>query len=202
MNQSIEKKIDDCRKMAQMKKDFIKSIKEENAREWEKIQNESEAVYLYHSCREESFPKKYGLKCRKVTVAGIVKKEEDGTYTLTIAWAKCHTNDNYDRKMGNLIAARRAFNGQSFVVFSDSAVKPMVLSGFSTPVLKNNFMPIAASIVDIFEDYVDVKTKEVSPVDDSELMGVLWDEDFERPSEKEIDFDNTDVDINPSDFEV
>lgn len=134
------------------KKNLIAEAKANLAREWEETCAQYEGVYVFRSeLNTDQF--ELPMRLRKVTVVGVVKKNDEGTYDLQIAWSKCHEKDNYSRKVGNMIALRRATKvNEKFIAEDHVKVLPLVLKNFTTDRLKEVFVPIATLIVDNFED--------------------------------------------------
>lgn len=147
----IEKRIENARSVKESRNQLLQLIKEENRKEWQSIKDSCEKLYVFRSDNDVFAD----FKCCKITVVGIVKKAEDGTYTLTVAWTQLHREDNYNRKTGNIIAARRANEPNKAYMFRGVNIRPLVLTGFSSPDLFNNFKLVAASIIDSFEYFVD-----------------------------------------------
>ena len=152
----IEKRIENARSVKENRKHFLQTIKEENRKEWQDIKDSCENLYVFRSDKiTEDIEYDMDFKCCKITVVGIVKKADDGTYTLSVAWTQLHREDNYNRKTGNIIAARRANEPNKTYMFRGVNVRPLVLTGFSSPDILDNFKLVAASIVDSFEYFVD-----------------------------------------------
>ena len=152
----IEKRIENARSVKENRKHFLQTIKEETRKEWQDIKNSCEKLYVFRSDKiTEDIEYDMDFKCCKITVVGIVKKADDGTYTLSVAWTQLHREDNYNRKTGNIIAARRANEPNKTYMFRGVNVRPLVLTGFSSPDILDNFKLVAASIVDSFEYFVD-----------------------------------------------
>ena len=152
----IEKRIENARSVKENRKHFLQTIKEETRKEWQDIKNSCEKLYVFRSDKiTEDIEYDTDFKCCKITVVGIVKKADDGTYTLSVAWTQLHREDNYNRKTGNIIAARRANEPNKTYMFRGVNVRPLVLTGFSSPDILDNFKLVAASIVDSFEYFVD-----------------------------------------------
>ena len=152
----IEKRIENARSVKENRKQFLQTIKEENRKEWQDIKDSCENLYVFRSDKiTEDIEYDMDFKCCKITVVGIVKKADDGTYTLSVAWTQLHREDNYNRKTGNIIAARRANEPNKTYMFRGVNVRPLVLTGFSSPDILDNFKLVAASIVDSFEYFVD-----------------------------------------------
>ena len=152
----IEKRIENARSVKENRKQFLQTIKEENRKEWQDIKDSCEKLYVFRSDKiTEDIEYDTDFKCCKITVVGIVKKADDGTYTLSVAWTQLHREDNYNRKTGNIIAARRANEPNKTYMFRGVNVRPLVLTGFSSPDILDNFKLVAASIVDSFEYFVD-----------------------------------------------
>lgn len=152
----IEKRIENARSVKENRKHFLQTIKEENRKEWQDIKDSCENLYVFRSDKiTEDIEYNMDFKCCKITVVGIVKKADDGTYTLSVAWTQLHREDNYNRKTGNIIAARRANEPNKTYMFRGVNVRPLVLTGFSSPDILDNFKLVAASIVDSFEYFVD-----------------------------------------------
>ena len=152
----IEKRIENARSVKENRKHFLQTIKEENRKEWQDIKDSCENLYVFRSDKiTEDIEYDTDFKCCKITVVGIVKKADDGTYTLSVAWTQLHREDNYNRKTGNIIAARRANEPNKTYMFRGVNVRPLVLTGFSSPDILDNFKLVAASIVDSFEYFVD-----------------------------------------------
>lgn len=152
----IEKRIENARSVKENRKHFLQTIKEENRKEWQDIKDSCEKLYVFRSDKiTEDIEYDTDFKCCKITVVGIVKKADDGTYTLSVAWTQLHREDNYNRKTGNIIAARRANEPNKTYMFRGVNVRPLVLTGFSSPDILDNFKLVAASIVDSFEYFVD-----------------------------------------------
>ena len=152
----IEKRIENARSVKENRKQFLQTIKEETRKEWQDIKNSCEKLYVFRSDKiTEDIEYDTDFKCCKITVVGIVKKADDGTYTLSVAWTQLHREDNYNRKTGNIIAARRANEPNKTYMFRGVNVRPLVLTGFSSPDILDNFKLVAASIVDSFEYFVD-----------------------------------------------
>lgn len=152
----IEKRIENARSVKENRKHFLQTIKEENRKEWQDIKDSCENLYVFRSDKiTEDIEYDMDFKCCKITVVGIVKKDDDGTYTLSVAWTQLHREDNYNRKTGNIIAARRANEPNKTYMFRGVNVRPLVLTGFSSPDILDNFKLVAASIVDSFEYFVD-----------------------------------------------
>ena len=152
----IEKRIENARSVKENRKHFLQTIKYDNRKEWQYIKDSCENLYVFRSDKITD-DIEYGMdsKCCKITVVGIVKKADDGTYTLSVAWTQLHREDNYNRKTGNIIAARRANEPNKTYMFRGVNVRPLVLTGFSSPNILDNFKLVAASIVDSFEYFVD-----------------------------------------------
>ena len=151
-----EKRIENARSVKENRKHFLQTIKEENRKEWQDIKDSCENLYVFRSDKiTEDIEYDMDFKCCKITVVGIVKKADDGTYTLSVAWTQLHREDNYNRKTGNIIAARRANEPNKTYMFRGVNVRPLVLTGFSSPDILDNFKLVAASIVDSFEYFVD-----------------------------------------------
>lgn len=152
----IEKRIENARSVKENRKHFLQTIKEENRKEWQDIKDSCENLYVFRSDKiTEDIEYSMDFKCCKITVVGIVKKADNGTYTLSVAWTQLHREDNYNRKTGNLIAARRANEPDKAYLFRGVNIRPLVLTGFSSPDILENFKMVAASIVDSFEYFVD-----------------------------------------------
>ena len=152
----IEKRIENARSVKENRKHFLQTIKEENRKEWQDIKDSCENLYVFRSDKiTEDIEYNMDFKCCKITVVGIVKKADDGTYTLSVAWTQLHREDNYNRKTGNIIAARRANEPNKTYMFRGVNIRPLVLTGFSSPDILDNFKLVAASIVDSFEYFVD-----------------------------------------------
>ena len=152
----IEKRIENARSVKENRKHFLQTIKEENRKEWQDIKDSCENLYVFRSDKiTEDIEYDMDFKCCKITVVGIVKKADDGTYTLSVAWTQLHREDNYNRKTGNIIAARRANEPNKTYMFRGVNIRPLVLTGFSSPDILDNFKLVAASIVDSFEYFVD-----------------------------------------------
>ena len=152
----IEKRIENARSVKENRKQFLQIIKEEIRKEWQDIKDSCENLYVFRSDKiTEDIEYDMDFKCCKITVVGIVKKADDGTYTLSVAWTQLHREDNYNRKTGNIIAARRANEPNNTYMFSGVNIRPLVLTGFSSPDILDNFKLVAASIVDSFEYFVD-----------------------------------------------
>ena len=152
----IEKRIENARSVKENRKQFLQTIKEEIRKKWQDIKNSCEKLYVFRSDKiTEDIEYNMDFKCCKITVVGIVKKADDGTYTLSVAWTQLHREDNYNRKTGNIIAARRANEPNKTYMFRGVNVRPLVLTGFSSPDILDNFKLVAASIVDSFEYFVD-----------------------------------------------
>ena len=152
----IEKRIENARSVKENRKHFLQTIKEENRKEWQDIKDSCENLYVFRSDKiTEDTEYDMDFNCCKITVVGIVKKADDGTYTLSVAWTQLHREDNYNRKTGNIIAARRANEPNKTYMFRGVNVRPLVLTGFSSPDILDNFKLVAASIVDSFEYFVD-----------------------------------------------
>ena len=152
----IEKRIENARSVKENRKQFLQTIKEENRKEWQDIKDSCENLYVFRSDKiTEDIEYDMDFKCCKITVVGIVKKADDGTYTLSVAWTQLHREDNYNRKTGNIIAARRANEPNNTYMFRGVNVRPLVLTGFSSPDILDNSKLVAASIVDSFEYFVD-----------------------------------------------
>ena len=152
----IEKRIENARSVKENRKQFLQIIKEETRKEWQDIKDSCEKLYVFRSDKiTEDIEYNMDFKCCKITVVGIVKKADDGTYTLSVAWTQLHREDNYNRKTGNIIAARRANEPNKTYMFRGVNIRPLVLTGFSSPDILDNFKLVAASIVDSFEYFVD-----------------------------------------------
>ena len=152
----IEKRIENARLVKENRKHFLQTLKEETRKEWQDIKDSCEKLYVFRSDKiTEDIEYDTDFKCCKITVVGIVKKADDGTYTLSVAWTQLHREDNYNRKTGNIIAARRANEPNKTYMFRGVNVRPLVLTGFSSPDILDNFKLVAASIVDSFEYFVD-----------------------------------------------
>lgn len=152
----IEKRIENARSVKENRKQFLQIIKEEIRKEWQDIKDSCENLYVFRSDKiTEDIEYDMDFKCCKITVVGIVKKADDGTYTLSVAWTQLHREDNYNRKTGNIIAARRANEPNKTYMFRGVNIRPLVLTGFSSPDILDNFKLVAASIVDSFEYFVD-----------------------------------------------
>ena len=152
----IEKRIENARSVKENRKQFLQTIKEEIRKEWQDIKDSCENLYVFRSDKiTEDIEYDMDFKCCKITVVGIVKKADDGTYTLSVAWTQLHREDNYNRKTGNIIAARRANEPNKTYMFRGVNIRPLVLTGFSSPDILDNFKLVAASIVDSFEYFVD-----------------------------------------------
>lgn len=152
----IEKRIENARSVKENRKYFLQIIKEEIRKEWQDIKDSCENLYVFRSDKiTEDIEYDMDFKCCKITVVGIVKKADDGTYTLSVAWTQLHREDNYNRKTGNIIAARRANEPNNTYMFRGVNIRPLVLTGFSSPDILDNFKLVAASIVDSFEYFVD-----------------------------------------------
>ena len=152
----IEKRIENARSVKENRKQFLQIIKEEIRKEWQDIKDSCENLYVFRSDKiTEDIEYNMDFKCCKITVVGIVKKADDGTYTLSVAWTQLHREDNYNRKTGNIIAARRANEPNKTYMFRGVNIRPLVLTGFSSPDILDNFKLVAASIVDSFEYFVD-----------------------------------------------
>ena len=152
----IEKRIENARSVKENRKHLLQTIKEENRKEWQNIKDSCENLYVFRSDKiTEDIEYDMDFKCCKITVVGIVKKADDGTYTLSVAWTQLHREDNYNRKTGNIIAARRANEPNKTYMFRGVNIRPLVLTGFSSPDILDNFKLVAASIVDSFEYFVD-----------------------------------------------
>lgn len=152
----IQKRIENARSVKENRKQFLQTIKEETRKEWQDIKDSCEKLYVFRSDKiTEDIEYDMDFKCCKITVVGIVKKTDDGTYTLSVAWTQLHREDNYNRKTGNIIAARRANEPNKTYMFRGVNIRPLVLTGFSSPDILDNFKLVAASIVDSFEYFVD-----------------------------------------------
>lgn len=152
----IQKRIENARSVKENRKQFLQTIKEETRKEWQDIKDSCEKLYVFRSDKiTEDIEYDTDFKCCKITVVGIVKKADDGTYTLSVAWTQLHREDNYNRKTGNIIAARRANEPNKTYMFRGVNIRPLVLTGFSSPDILDNFKLVAASIVDSFEYFVD-----------------------------------------------
>ena len=152
----IQKRIENARSVKENRKHFLQIIKEEIRKEWQDIKDSCENLYVFRSDKiTEDIEYDMDFKCCKITVVGIVKKADDGTYTLSVAWTQLHREDNYNRKTGNIIAARRANEPNNTYMFRGVNIRPLVLTGFSSPDILDNFKLVAASIVDSFEYFVD-----------------------------------------------
>ena len=152
----IENRIENARSVKENRKYFLQILKEEKRKEWQDIKNSCEKLYVFRSDKiTEDIEYNMDFKCCKITVVGIVKKADDGTYTLSVAWTQLHREDNYNRKTGNIIAARRANEPNKTYMFRGVNIRPLVLTGFSSPDILDNFKLVAASIVDSFEYFVD-----------------------------------------------
>ena len=152
----IEKRIENARSVKENRNHFLQTLKEEVRKEWQDIKDSCENLYVFRSDKiTEDIEYSMDFKCCKITVVGIVKKADDGTYTLSVAWTQLHREDNYNRKTGNLIAARRANEPDKAYLFRGVNIRPLVLTGFSSPDILENFKMVAASIVDSFEYFVD-----------------------------------------------
>ena len=152
----IENRIENARSVKENRKHFLRILKEEVRKEWQDIKDSCENLYVFRSDKiTEDIEYSMDFKCCKITVVGIVKKDDDGTYTLSVAWTQLHREDNYNRKTGNLIAARRANEPDKAYLFRGVNIRPLVMTGFSSPDILENFKMVAASIVDSFEYFVD-----------------------------------------------
>lgn len=152
----IEKRIENARSVKENRKHFLQTLKEEVRKEWQDIKDSCENLYVFRSDKiTEDIEYSMDFKCCKITVVGIVKKADNGTYTLSVAWTQLHREDNYNRKTGNLIAARRANEPDKAYLFRGVNIRPLVLTGFSSPNILENFKLVAASIIDSFEYFVD-----------------------------------------------
>ena len=152
----IENRIENARSVKESRKHFLQTLKEEVRKEWQDIKDSCENLYVFRSDKiTEDIEYSMDFKCCKITVVGIVKKDDDGTYTLSVAWTQLHREDNYNRKTGNIIAARRANEPNKTYMFRGVNIRPLVLTGFSSPDILDNFKLVAASIVDSFEYFVD-----------------------------------------------
>lgn len=152
----IEKRIENARSVKENRKHFLQILKEEVRKEWQDIKDSCENLYVFRSDKiTEDIEYSMDFKCCKITVVGIVKKDDNGTYTLSVAWTQLHREDNYNRKTGNLIAARRANEPDKAYLFRGVNIRPIVLTGFSSPDILENFKMVASSIVDSFEYFVD-----------------------------------------------
>ena len=152
----IQKRIENARSVKENRKHFLQTLKEETRKEWQDIKDSCENLYVFRSDKiTEDIEYDMDFKCCKITVVGIVKKDDDGTFTLSVAWTQLHREDNYNRKTGNIIAARRANEPNKTYMFRGVNVRPLVLTGFSSPDILDNFKLVAASIVDSFEYFVD-----------------------------------------------
>lgn len=152
----IEKRIENARSVKENRKHFLQTLKEEVRKEWQDIKDSCENLYVFRSDKiTEDIEYSMDFKCCKITVVGIVKKDDNGTYTLSVAWTQLHREDNYNRKTGNLIAARRANEPDKAYLFRGVNIRPIVLTGFSSPDILENFKMVASSIVDSFEYFVD-----------------------------------------------
>ena len=152
----IGKRIENARSVKESRKHFLQTLKEEVRKEWQDIKDSCENLYVFRSDKiTEDIEYSMDFKCCKITVVGIVKKDDDGTYTLSVAWTQLHREDNYNRKTGNLIAARRANEPDKAYLFRGVNIRPLVMTGFSSPDILENFKMVAASIVDSFEYFVD-----------------------------------------------
>ena len=152
----IENRIENARSVKESRKHFLQTLKEEVRKEWQDIKDSCENLYVFRSDKiAEDIEYSMDFKCCKITVVGIVKKDDDGTYTLSVAWTQLHREDNYNRKTGNLIAARRANEPDKAYLFRGVNIRPLVMTGFSSPDILENFKMVAASIVDSFEYFVD-----------------------------------------------
>ena len=152
----IENRIENARSVKESRKHFLQTLKEEVRKEWQDIKDSCENLYVFRSDKiTEDIEYSMDFKCCKITVVGIVKKDDDGTYTLSVAWTQLHREDNYNRKTGNLIAARRANEPDKAYLFRGVNIRPLVMTGFSSPDILENFKMVAASIVDSFEYFVD-----------------------------------------------
>ena len=147
----IENRIENARSVKESRKHFLQTLKEEVRKEWQDIKDSCENLYVFRSDKiTEDIEYSMDFKCCKITVVGIVKKDDDGTYTLSVAWTQLHREDNYNRKTGNLIAARRANEPYKAYLFRGVNIRPLVMTGFSSPDILENFKMVAASIVDSF----------------------------------------------------
>lgn len=154
----IENRIENARSIKENRNHFLQTLKEEVRKEWQDIKDSCENLYVFRSDKiTEDIERSMDFKCCKITVVGIVKKDDDGTYTLSVAWTQLHREDNFNRKTGNLIAARRANEPDKAYMFQGVNIRPLVLTGFSSPNILENFKLVAASIVDSFEYFVDRK---------------------------------------------
>ena len=152
----IGKRIENARSVKESRKHFLQTLKEEVRKEWQDIKDSCENLYVFRSDKiTEDIEYSMDFKCCKITVVGIVKKDDDGTYTLSVAWTQLHREDNYNRKTGNLIAARRANEPDKAYLFRGVNIRPLVMTGFSSPDILENFKMVASSIVDSFEYFVD-----------------------------------------------
>ena len=152
----IENRIENARSVKESRKHFLQTLKEEVRKEWQDIKDSCENLYVFRSDKiTEDIEYSMDFKCCKITVVGIVKKDDDDTYTLSVAWTQLHREDNYNRKTGNLIAARRANEPDKAYLFRGVNIRPLVMTGFSSPDILENFKMVAASIVDSFEYFVD-----------------------------------------------
>ena len=152
----IGKRIENARSVKESRKHFLQTLKEEVRKGWHDIKDSCENLYVFRSDKiTEDIEYSMDFKCCKITVVGIVKKDDDGTYTLSVAWTQLHREDNYNRKTGNLIAARRANEPDKAYLFRGVNIRPLVMTGFSSPDILENFKMVAASIVDSFEYFVD-----------------------------------------------
>ena len=152
----IGKRIENARSVKESRKHFLQTLKEEVRKEWQDIKDSCENLYVFRSDKiTEDIEYSMDFKCCKITVVGIVKKDDDDTYTLSVAWTQLHREDNYNRKTGNLIAARRANEPDKAYLFRGVNIRPLVMTGFSSPDILENFKMVAASIVDSFEYFVD-----------------------------------------------
>ena len=155
-NVEIGKRIENARSVKESRKHFLQTLKEEVRKEWQDIKDSCENLYVFRSDKiTEDIEYSMDFKCCKITVVGIVKKDDDDTYTLSVAWTQLHREDNYNRKTGNLIAARRANEPDKAYLFRGVNIRPLVMTGFSSPDILENFKMVAASIVDSFEYFVD-----------------------------------------------
>lgn len=145
---------------------LIKESKERNSKYFEKqkllkkmmrealedTRDASERVYFYHSDNPKYAEKGSPFRMQPVTVCGVVDrdKENEGQYTLTIAWSRTHWKDDYNRKLGNFIAMHHATISQCFD-FNGIPTCPLFFTGFAHPDLRENFIAIAKMLVSMFE---------------------------------------------------
>lgn len=160
--------------LRETEKRFRKAMVEHNKEEWAGlIKKYNNNVFVFRSDLNNS---DFGntLIVRKVTVVGVVKSLEDGTYTLQIGWSRCSHEDKYIKTVGNLVAARRADNPSLDFEMDGRTFTAKTIPGFLSDrgAIKQVFFCIAKGIVDTFEDAYDREEGELI-LPDTRLYGLV-----------------------------